>query len=212
MAPSSTLHPPTVTISTRAALASSRRITVTRVACTTGLSRLGCVTITPGCASGTEDITAMTIQARVAGVRGGRGPGAFGSRPVRCEGSRGRGGIGRHAGLRSRWALRPWGFESLRPHFRLRDGVPVMRYTADVPPTTPRIQVTLDSELAAAVAEFGGTGPRSRPVGDLALRGAEAIRAERADRSKARDHLLRIAAGDDDGYDFAVSEQLHADR
>src|ERR1019366_6186409 len=73
MAPSSTLHPPTVTISTRAALASSRRITVTRVACTTGLSRLGCVTITPGCASGTEDITAMTIQARVAGVRGGRG-------------------------------------------------------------------------------------------------------------------------------------------
>lgn len=81
-----------------------------------------------------------------------------------------------------------------------------------MPPTKPRIQVTLDSELAAAVAEFGGTEPRSRAVRDLALRGAEAIRAERADRSKARDHLLRIAAGDDDGYDFAVSEQLHADR
>jgi hypothetical protein len=88
----------------------------------------------------------------------------------------------------------------------------VMRYTVNVPPTKPRVQVTLDSELAAAVAEFGGTEPRSRAVRDLALRGAEAIRAERADRSKARDHLLRIAAGDDDGYDFAVSEQLHADR
>lgn len=82
----------------------------------------------------------------------------------------------------------------------------------DVPPTKRRIQVTLDSELAAAVAEFGGTEPRSRAVRDLALRGAEAIRSERADRSKARDHLLRIAAGEDDGYDFAVSEQLHADR
>jgi hypothetical protein len=49
-------------------------------------------------------------------------------------------------------------------------------------------------------------------VRDLALRGAEAIRAERADRSTARDHLLQIALGDDDGYDFAVSAQLHADR
>ncbi|HYM46206.1 MAG TPA: hypothetical protein VES65_08625 [Solirubrobacteraceae bacterium] len=81
-----------------------------------------------------------------------------------------------------------------------------------MPPTKPRIQVTLDSELAAAVAEFGGTEPRSRAVRDLALRGAEAIRAERADRCEAREHLLRIAAGDDDGYDFAVSEQLHASR
>lgn len=51
----------------------------------------------------------------------------------------------------------------------------------------------LDSELAAA--EVGGTEPRSR-----------------ADKNKARGHLLRIAAGEDDGYDFAVSEQLHADR
>ena len=81
-----------------------------------------------------------------------------------------------------------------------------------MPPTKPRVQVTLDSELAAAVAELGGTEPRSRAVRDLALRGAQAIRAERADRREAREHLLRIAAGDDDGYDFAVAEQLHADR
>jgi Arc/MetJ family transcription regulator len=78
--------------------------------------------------------------------------------------------------------------------------------------TNPRVQVALDSELAAAVAEFGDTKPRSRAVRDLALRGAEAIRAERADKQDAREHLLRIAAGKDDGYDFAVSEQLHAYR
>lgn len=77
---------------------------------------------------------------------------------------------------------------------------------------TTRIQVTLDAELAAAVAEFGGAAPRSRAVRDLALRGAEAIRAEHADRREAQGHLLRIAAGEDDGYDFAVSEQLHASR
>jgi hypothetical protein len=81
-----------------------------------------------------------------------------------------------------------------------------------MPPTNPRVQVMLDSELAAAVAEFGGTEPRSRAVRDLALRGAEAIRAERADRNRARDHLLGIAAGDDDGYDFTISEQLYSAR
>jgi hypothetical protein len=81
-----------------------------------------------------------------------------------------------------------------------------------MPPTKPRVQVTLDSELAAAVAEFGGAEPRSRAVRDLALRGAEAIRAERADKREAREHLLRIAAGEDDGYDFVVAEQLHASR
>jgi hypothetical protein len=78
--------------------------------------------------------------------------------------------------------------------------------------TNPRVQVTLDAQLAAAVAEFGGAEPRSRAVRDLALRGAEAMRAERAGRRSAREHLLRIAAGVDDGYDFAVSEQLHASR
>ncbi|HEY8303273.1 MAG TPA: hypothetical protein VIG42_01675 [Solirubrobacteraceae bacterium] len=77
---------------------------------------------------------------------------------------------------------------------------------------TRRVQVTLDAELATAVAEFGGTEPRSRAVRDLAVRGAEAIRAERAGRRDAQEHLMRIAAGEDDGYDFAVSEQLHASR
>ena len=38
--------------------------------------------------------------------------------PPAREARRGRGGIGRHAGLRSQWAHSPWGFESLRPHRR----------------------------------------------------------------------------------------------
>lgn len=81
-----------------------------------------------------------------------------------------------------------------------------------MPATKPRVQVTLDSELAAAVAEFGGTEPRARAVRDLALRGAEAFRAERNARQEAHEHLRRIATGEDDRYDFAVSEHLHATR
>jgi Arc/MetJ family transcription regulator len=81
-----------------------------------------------------------------------------------------------------------------------------------VPSIRPRIQVTLDDELAAALTEIDGDEPRSRAVRDLALRGAEAIRAERSGRREAIEHLKRIATGADDGYDFAVSERLHAER
>jgi hypothetical protein len=91
-------------------------------------------------------------------------------------------------------------------------GVPGPRYTLVMPPTKPRIQVTLDTELAAAIAEFGGAEPRSRAVRELALRGAEAFRVERDARREAHEHLRRIATGEDDGYDFAISEQLHASR
>ncbi len=92
-----------------------------------------------------------------------------------------------------------------------------MRYTTRMqkaarPKTTRRIQVTLDPELTAAVAEFGGAEPRSRTVRDLALRGAEAIRAEQLRREEALDFLRRLDSGEDDGYDFTVSEQLHAAR
>jgi hypothetical protein len=81
-----------------------------------------------------------------------------------------------------------------------------------MPTVNPRVQVTLDSELADALRELGGAKPRSRAVHDLALRGAEAIRAEKSARQEAREHLLRIASGEDDGYDWSVSERLHAGR
>src|SRR6476646_2049535 len=69
--PWSTLQPPIVTIATSAALASRSATTVARVACTTGLSRLGWVTTTPadresggGCRPAVEDIATTTIQSR----------------------------------------------------------------------------------------------------------------------------------------------------
>jgi hypothetical protein len=78
--------------------------------------------------------------------------------------------------------------------------------------TKARIQVTVDSELAAALAEFGGSAPRSRAVRDLALRGAEAMRTQALAERDATEHLLRVAAGDDDRYDFAAASALHASR
>ncbi len=81
-----------------------------------------------------------------------------------------------------------------------------------MPSTKPRIQVTIDPELSDALAELGGTEPRSRTVRDLALRGADAIRTERNERGQALEFLRRLDAGEDDRYDFAVSERLHAER
>lgn len=80
-----------------------------------------------------------------------------------------------------------------------------------MPTTSPRIQVTVDRELSAALVEFGGRS-RSRAVRDLALRGAQALREERDRRREALEFLRALDAGEDDGYDFSVSEQLHAAR
>ncbi|HEY5287950.1 MAG TPA: hypothetical protein VIJ50_12670 [Solirubrobacteraceae bacterium] len=76
----------------------------------------------------------------------------------------------------------------------------------------PRVQVALDAALSAAIAELGVGKSKSRTVHDLALRGAEAIRDEQEGRQEAIAHLLRIARGEDNRYDFSISEQLHAER
>lgn len=81
-----------------------------------------------------------------------------------------------------------------------------------MPSTKPRIQVTLDNELAAAVAELGEGKSRSRAVHDLALRGAEAIRAEEHRLANALEFLRQLDSGEDDRFDFSVSAQLHAER
>lgn len=80
-----------------------------------------------------------------------------------------------------------------------------------VPTAQPRIQVTVDGELSAALAEFGGAS-RSRAVRELALRGARALREERDRRREAIEFLRALDAGEDEGYDFSVSERLHAGR
>ncbi|HEX3517791.1 MAG TPA: hypothetical protein VHT29_02020 [Solirubrobacteraceae bacterium] len=81
-----------------------------------------------------------------------------------------------------------------------------------VPSAKPRIQVTIDKHLAVAVAEFGGGKSRSRAVHDLALRGADALRAEREGLRESLEFLRRLDAGEDDRFDFSVSARLHAER
>lgn len=75
-----------------------------------------------------------------------------------------------------------------------------------------RVQVSIDKELEKAIAEFGGDGPRSRTIRDLAMRGAEAMRDDREARKRAYEHLMRIARGEEDGLDFSVAERLHRER
>jgi len=73
------------------------------------------------------------------------------------------------------------------------------------------VQVTVDRELAEALAEFG-RGSRSRTVRDLAVRGAEALREEQQRRDEAVEFLRRISSGEDDRFDFRVTEERHAAR
>jgi metal-responsive CopG/Arc/MetJ family transcriptional regulator len=76
----------------------------------------------------------------------------------------------------------------------------------------PRVQVTVDPELAAAM---DGVDPqprsRSRLIRDLAIRGAEAERDARKRRREALDYLLSITSGDTD-YDFDAARAIHAER
>jgi hypothetical protein len=78
--------------------------------------------------------------------------------------------------------------------------------------SNPRVQVTVDPELAAAM---NGVDPRprsrSRLIRDLAIRGAEAERDAREQRREAVDYLLSIASGNTD-YDFDAARAIHAER
>jgi hypothetical protein len=72
----------------------------------------------------------------------------------------------------------------------------------------PRIQVTVDDELAQALARID-SAPASKAalVRDLALRGAQAIEEERARMDEAVTILLEIADGTRD-YDFAALAEI----
>ncbi len=78
----------------------------------------------------------------------------------------------------------------------------------------PRIQVTVDPELAAALAAVDAAPPsRSRLVRDLALRGAQAVGAERQASQAATEVLLAIANGDERyDLDFSAAAEIHATR
>jgi Arc/MetJ family transcription regulator len=89
---------------------------------------------------------------------------------------------------------------------------PTYGYILIVPSAKPRIQVTIDDDLASAVAEFGAGKPRSSAVHDLALRGADAIRAEKEQLQEGLEFLRRLDAGEEDRFDFSISTRLHAER
>jgi len=81
-----------------------------------------------------------------------------------------------------------------------------------MPSSHPRVQVTVDPELAAAMAAIDPHPPsRSRLIRDLALRGAEAERDARERRRDAIEHLLSIARGETD-YGFQRAREIHAER
>lgn len=81
-----------------------------------------------------------------------------------------------------------------------------------MPTVHPRVQVTVDPELAAALDELDpAPASRSRQIRDLALRGAEAQQAGEARHREAIDGLLRIARGQT-AYDPASAFEAHAQR
>jgi len=81
-----------------------------------------------------------------------------------------------------------------------------------MPSSQPRVQVTVDPELGAAMAAVDSKpASRSRLIRDLAIRGAEVEREERERRRAAVDYLLSIARGETD-YDFERAREIHTER
>jgi len=74
------------------------------------------------------------------------------------------------------------------------------------------VQVTVDAELGEALSSIDPQPvSRSRLIRDLALRGAQASREERARREEAKEFLLKVARGEV-SYDFDAAREIHAER
>jgi metal-responsive CopG/Arc/MetJ family transcriptional regulator len=81
-----------------------------------------------------------------------------------------------------------------------------------MPTSKARVQVTIDAELAGALDAIDPTPvSRSRLIRDLALRGADEVRAARAREAEALSVLVEIADGTRD-YDLAASGAAAASR
>jgi hypothetical protein len=80
-----------------------------------------------------------------------------------------------------------------------------------VPTDKPRVQVTVDSELAAALDEVDPSPPsRAALIRNLALRGAQ-LESEARERRWAIDYLMRVAKGEVD-VDFDASRAAWEER
>jgi hypothetical protein len=77
---------------------------------------------------------------------------------------------------------------------------------------TPRVQVTVDQALAAAMAEVDPSPKsRSRLIRDLALRGAEVAAEDRQRLDEATETLLKIARGEIE-LDFTGAREAWEER
>lgn len=95
----------------------------------------------------------------------------------------------------------------------VRTGVPPRRYTRVVASLHPRIQVTVDPELAEALSMVDPSpASKSRLVRDLALLGAKAVADEQRAADEATALLLAIADGSDDRFDLDTAALAHAER
>lgn len=81
-----------------------------------------------------------------------------------------------------------------------------------MPTSHPRVQVTVDRELAEALASVPAEErSRSRQIRDLALRGAEAEREDLKRREWAKNYLKGIANGTI-GFDFEAAREIWKER
>jgi hypothetical protein len=76
----------------------------------------------------------------------------------------------------------------------------------------PRVQVTVDPELAEAMAAVEThSKSKSKLIRDLALKGAEVVAEERQKYDQAIDVLLKVARGEID-YDFDALDEVLKER
>jgi hypothetical protein len=76
----------------------------------------------------------------------------------------------------------------------------------------PRVQVTVDPELAEAMASVDAhPGSKSRLIRDLAVRGAEAVADEHERHEQAKDFFLKVASGEID-LDMTGAREAHEER
>jgi hypothetical protein len=76
----------------------------------------------------------------------------------------------------------------------------------------PRVQVTVDPELAEAMAAVDAhPKSRSRLIRDLAVRGAEAEAEEQRRRKEAKEFFRKVATGEID-LDFTGAQEAWEER
>lgn len=81
-----------------------------------------------------------------------------------------------------------------------------------VPAKSPRVQVTVDPALEAAMAEVDpNPKSKSRLIRDLALRGAEVAAEDQRRRREAKEFFLKVARGEIE-VDLEAAREVHEER